>query len=267
VGERERAGESPLRGARESRPAPQEAAAPQRTPWWVELLAVSWLAWVYDLINNLAPLRVQPALAHARGILHLEQTLHIDPERSLDHWLAGHYTLGVILSDYYDNAHFIVTFGLLGWIWWKRADIYRPLRNSLVLVNLLAFLVFWLYPVAPPRMLGGFTDVVSSTHAFGSWHTGSLASHANEFAAMPSLHIAWALWCSMVIWKISTHAWGRVIAVLYPCLTALAVLSTGNHFVADMLGGALAMGLSVLIVNVATRLWNDRRPPLAAAGT
>jgi diacylglycerol O-acyltransferase / wax synthase len=260
VGERERAGESPLRGARESRPAPQEAAAPQRTPWWVELLAVSWLAWVYDLINNLAPLRVQPALAHARGILHLEQTLHIDPERSLDHWLAGHYTLGVILSDYYDNAHFIVTFGLLGWIWWKRADIYRPLRNSLVLVNLLAFLVFWLYPVAPPRMLGGFVDVVASTHAIGSWHTGALASHANELAAMPSLHIAWAVWCTLALWQMSKRRLVRALAVIYPCITAFAVIATGNHFVLDLLGGLVVMALAVAIVGIAERRpWNAGR--------
>ena len=73
-----------------------------------------------------------------------------------------------------------------------RADLYRPLRNSLVLVNVLGFVVFWRFPVAPPRMLDGFTDVVASTHAFGSWHTGALASHANQVAAMPSLHMAWA---------------------------------------------------------------------------
>ena len=74
----------------------------------------------------------------------------------------------MLLSYYYDNAHFIVTFGLLGWLWWKRADIYRPLRNALVLVNVIAFAVFWLYPVAPPRMLRGFTDVVAASGAFGS---------------------------------------------------------------------------------------------------
>ncbi len=103
-----------------------------------------------------------------------------------------------ILSYYYDNAHFIVTFGLLGWLWWKRADIYRPLRSTLVMINVIGLIVFWRYPVAPPRMLvgDGFTDVVASSHTIGSWHTGSLAADANQFAAMPSLHIAWAAWCT-----------------------------------------------------------------------
>jgi membrane-associated phospholipid phosphatase len=154
----------------------------------------------------------------------------------------------VIVSDYYDNAHFVVTLGVLGWLWWRRADIYRPLRNSLVLVNLLAFVVFWLYPVAPPRMLGGFVDIVDSTHAFGSFHSGSLASHADELAAMPSLHIAWAVWSSLALWRMSRRRWVRALAILYPCTTAFTVVATGNHFILDILGGLAAIALSVAIV-------------------
>jgi PAP2 superfamily len=224
-----------------------------RSRWWLEALTIAWLCWLYDGITNLAPLRLAPALAHAGGVLRLEQSLHLDPERALDRWLAGHHTLGLAISDYYDNAHFIVTLSLLGWLWWRRSDLYRPLRNSLVLMNLVAFAVFWLYPVAPPRMLGGFTDVVASTGAIGSWHTGALASHADELAAMPSLHIAWAAWCTLVLWRLSKRRWVRAVAVLYPCLTAFAVLSTGNHFVLDILAGVATMALAVLSVEAARR--------------
>ena len=78
---------------------------------------VAWLAWVYDAINNLAPLREAVALAHGRSIFSLEQSLSFTPELTLNRWLAGHHVLGTILSYYYDNAHFVVTFGLLGWLW------------------------------------------------------------------------------------------------------------------------------------------------------
>jgi membrane-associated phospholipid phosphatase len=230
------------------------ASAPARSRWWVELLAIAWLLFLYDAVNNLAPLRLSIALGNARGILHLERVLQIDPELSLDRWLAGHHTLGLVLSDYYDNAHFIVTLGILGWLWWKRADLYRPLRNSLVLVNVIGFVVFWLLPVAPPRMLDGFTDVVASTHAFGSWHTGALASSANQLAAMPSLHMAWAGWCTIALWRISERRVVRAVAVLYPCLTGLAVLATGNHFLLDIVGGLLVLALSVLLVGSPDRL-------------
>jgi PAP2 superfamily len=236
--------------------------ARRRSRWWVEALALLWLLWVYEAVTNFAPLRLHAAVAHAEGLLHAEQALHLDPERALDTWLAGQHTLGVILSDYYDNAHFVVTLGLLGWLWWRRADIYRPLRNSLVLVNLLAFIVFWLYPVAPPRMLAGFVDIVESTHAFGSSHGGALASHADEFAAMPSLHIAWAVWCSLALWRMSARRWVRALAVLYPCVTAFTVIATGNHFVLDLLGGLLVMGLSVAIVELVERRRASRRQPV-----
>jgi hypothetical protein len=224
------------------------AAAPRRTRWWVEALAIAWLCWIYDAITNVAPLRLQAALSHGRDILSLEGSLGIDPEHALDRWLAAHHTLGLLVSDYYDNAHFIVTLGLLGWLWWRRADIYRPLRNALVLVNVLAFVVFWRFPVAPPRMLPGFVDVVATTHAIGSWHTGALASQANQLAAMPSLHIAWALWCTLVAWRVWRQAWVRALAVLYPCLTAFAVLATGNHYTLDLLGGTAVFALALALV-------------------
>jgi len=231
-----------------------------RARWWLEALTIAWLCWLYDATTNLAPLRVHTALANARGVLHLERVLGINPELALNRWLASHHTLATIASDYYDNAHFIVTLGLLGWLWWARADIYRPLRSALVLVNVLAFLVFWRWPVAPPRMLTslGFSDVVSSSHAFGNFHAGSLASHANELAAMPSLHMAWAAWCALVLWRASRRRWVRTLAVVYPCTVIAAVIATGNHFVLDLAAGiaalALAMALVALARSIAQRL-------------
>jgi hypothetical protein len=236
----------------------EDARSRPRTRLWVEFVVIVWLCWIYDAITNLAPLRLHAAIAHAEGVLHLEQALHLDPELALDRWLAGHHTLGLILADYYDNAHFVVTLGLLGWLWWSRADIYRPLRNILVLVNVLAFLVFWRYPVAPPRMLvhQGFSDVVASTHAFGAGPEGPLASQANQLAAMPSLHIAWAVWCTLVLFSISERRWLRALAVLYPCLTAFAVLATGNHFVLDIVGGLAVAAVAAAVVWLARR-WRE----------
>jgi hypothetical protein len=216
------------------------------------LLVLVWLAWIYDTVANLSPLREKLALAHGREILSLERSLHIAPELALNSWLVVHNTLGALLSYYYDNAHFIVTFGLLAWLWWKRAESYRPFRNSLVAINMIGLIVFWRYPVAPPRMLNGFTDVVASSHTIGSWHTGSLAADANQFGAMPSLHIAWAAWCTLVLWRLSPRAWVRALALLYPCLTAFAVIATGNHYVLDLLGGLATFALAVALVRAAS---------------
>jgi PAP2 superfamily len=268
------------------RPAVEEVSAAARTRWWVEALVVVWLCWVYDAINNLAPLRVHAALAHGRAVLSLERSLGLDPEVALNRWLAGHHTLGLLLSDYYDNAHFVVTLGLLGWLWYRRADIYAPLRNVLVAINAIGFAVFWLYPTAPPRLLSGsgFTDVVASTGAFGGWHTGSLAVVANQFAAMPSLHMAWAVWCSLVIWAMTKRDsvsggpgspassrlrhprwWARVAAVAYPFVTCVAVLATGNHYLLDVLAGVATAVLAVVLVGAVEAAWRARGASRAAA--
>jgi hypothetical protein len=234
--------------------AKREQAAPSRPRWWGELLVVAWLAVLYDTVTNLAPAREALALAHGRALLSFEQALGIDPELTLNRWLAGHHALGAIASYYYDNAHFILTLGLLGLLWWRRADIYRPLRNALVAINLLGLLVFWLCPVAPPRMLvgSGFSDVVAASHTLGSWHTGSLAADADQFAAMPSLHLAWAAWCGLVIWRLASRRWVRVVAVLYPCSVALAVLSTGNHYLLDVFAGLATCAVAVGLVRLAS---------------
>jgi membrane-associated phospholipid phosphatase len=250
---------------------PREAT---RARWWVELLVVGWLAWLYDAVTNLAPTREAIALGHGRSILSFEQALHIDPELSLNRWLAAHDTLGTIVSYYYDNAHFVVTLGLLGWLWWKRADLYRPLRNTLVAINVLGLLVFWRYPVAPPRMLtsSGFSDVVATTHPFGQWHTGSIAANANQFGAMPSLHLAWAAWCSLALCRMSTRTWVRALALLYPLLTTFAVLATGNHYLLDVLAGLATFAVALALVRLAsvstvTKLLLSRRTGRLAAAS
>ncbi len=250
----------PARAAQEGVDAASHSAPATRTRWWVEALVVVWLCWVYDAINNLAPLRVHAALAHGWGVLRLERSLGLDPELALNRWLAGHHTLGLLLSDYYDNAHFVVTLGLLGWLWYRRADIYRPLRNMLVAINVLCLAVFWLYPTAPPRLLAGsgFDDVVASTGALGGWHTGPLAAAANQFAALPSLHMAWAVWCSLVMWSLSERLWVRVVALVYPCVTCVAVLATGNHYLLDVLAGVATAALAALLVRAVEAAWRAR---------
>lgn len=246
-------------------PAVAEPAS-TRPRWWAELLAIAWLAWLYDVVTGLAPKREALALAHGRSLFAFERALGIDPELALDRWLSHRHVLAVIASYYYDNAHFVVTFGLLIWLWWSRADIYRPLRSTLVVINVIGLFVYWLSPVAPPRMLAGsgFSDVVAASHTFGSWHTGALAREADQFGAMPSLHLAWATWCGLVIWRMSRRRWARALALLYPTLTALAVLSTGNHYLLDVLAGVVTCALAVGLVSLAS--WRPRRVVEATPG-
>ena len=215
-----------------------------RAPLWIELAVVAWLFWLYDVINNFAPLRQALALRDATGVLSLERLLHLDPELALNRWLAAHGALAFVASSYYFFSHAIVTFALLAWLWWSAPALYRRLRTQLVIINLIAFAVFWRYPLAPPRMFPnlGFVDVVAASHAAVSWQSGALVREANQLAAMPSLHFAWAVWCGIALWQRYRRRAAALLAIVYPLLTAVVVIATANHYLLDVLAG----GASVL---------------------
>ncbi len=225
----------------------------RRSPLWVEALVILWLCWLYDAMNNLSPLRLRTALGHAVSILHFENVWHLNPELSLNAWAAAHSAIALPMADFYDTAHFVVTLSVVALLWWRYPHLYRPLRNSLVLINVIGFLVFWAYPLAPPRMLpsAGFVDVVAVTHALGSWRTSAMASQANELAAMPSLHMAWACWTTAALWQVLRARRGRPLLLIYPAMTALVVMATANHFLLDVIAGlatvAAAAGLAALL--------------------
>src|SRR5580693_7218454 len=146
-----------------------------RAPVWFELLVVAWLVWLYDVINNLAPTRRALAIRDALGLLHFERSLGINIEHAADRWLDAHSVLAFVATYYYFFAHVIVTLTVLVLLWWRRPRVYGRMRTQLVLINLIAFIIFWRYPVAPPRMLAslGYQDVVASTHAVISWDSAA----------------------------------------------------------------------------------------------
>jgi hypothetical protein len=65
---------------------------------------------------------------------------------------------------------------------------------------------------------------------------------------MPSLHVAWALWAGWLIARHARHRVVRAAGAAYPILTALVVMSTGNHYLLDVLAGAAVLGLATVIV-------------------
>jgi membrane-associated phospholipid phosphatase len=240
-----------------------------RAPLWIELAIIAWLFWLYDVVNDLAPLRGLLAITNARGLLSVERSLSLDPELTLNHWLAGHHTLGVVSSYYYFFAHGLVTFAVLGLLWWKRPRLYIRLRTQLVIINLMAFVVFWRYPLAPPRVFPqlGYIDVVALSHAFVSWSSSTLVHDADQLAAMPSLHVAWALWSGLALWQLFRRRLTAVFAVAYPLTTAFVVMATGNHYLFDVLAGAACVPIALLLTLGLERLLKLARRSRFGYGT
>ena len=221
------------------------AIAGRRRPHLIgEVLVVVCLLRVYDMVRARADLRRVPALAHGDWILRLEQLLRIDIEHVANSWVSSHRLLSLMASDFYQFAHVTVTLSVLAWCWWRRPELYRAARNALVLINLAALTVFLLLPVAPPRLLPGrgFIDAVADA-GFGTTHGGPVP--ADQYGALPSLHLGWAVWATVIAIRMLPDAkWSR-LCWLYPLLVTSVVVVTGNHYLLDALAGT-AVALSAL---------------------
>ncbi len=204
------------------------------------LLIAAWLTWLFDAINNLGPVRQRLAERNGERLLKFEQSLHLAPEHTLNEWLSRRRLVSQIVVFWYENVHITVTLAVLGWLWWRRNDLLGAMQGTLVLVNLGALVVFWCFPTAPLRMLpGGYVDSVATVHHVPVWQLGSTALHSNQLCSMPSLHIAWATWCSICVFRMSKRRWLRIAAFGYPLITSLAVMATANHYLADAIAGAI----------------------------
>ncbi len=218
----------------------QRLRDPRERAWLaLDLLIVAWLIWLFDAINNIAPVRQQLAERNGERVLDLERALHLDPEHALDRWLARHDAFSQVVVFWYENVHIAVTLAVYVLLWWRRADLLGVLRWTLALVNVVALAVFWSFPVAPPRMLGGgYVDLVARVHGLPVWQLGATALDSNQLCSLPSLHIAWATWCSIAVWHMTERRSVRAAAVVYPFVTTFAVMATANHYLADAVAGA-----------------------------
>lgn len=208
-----------------------------------ELVVVVALLVVYDRVRALAEVHASVAIAHGWAILDLERTLHLQVEGGLNTWLSGQGFLRLLAVDYYQYVHVTVALGVLVACYWRSPAAYRPARNALLLTNLVGLAVFAFYPAAPPRLLpgGGFVDLVAQA-GFGTSH-GPVP--ADQYGALPSLHLAWATWVAVTGFALTRRRVLRVLLVAHPVVTGVVVLVTGNHYVLDVASGTL-LGLAAV---------------------
>jgi len=205
------------------------------------------------------------AVAHAAGLWRAERWLHLDIEPSLNHLAAARPVLAETAGYYYALAHFIVTPLVLAWLWLRRPAAFGPLRSALVLATTAANVVFWTWPVAPPRFaVPGMTDILVRYGILGAGSPHGPDSLVNLYAAMPSLHVAWAAWCAAAL-VAATRGRRRHLAWLYPAATTLVVIATANHFLADAAAGLAVTALGLLAARATTRPDATEPGPGAAA--
>ncbi|MER5971332.1 phosphatase PAP2 family protein [Streptomyces sp. NPDC002055] len=212
---------------------------------FLELLLIRLFYWVYSHVRGSAAGGRAVAERHGRQIMGWERALGIDMERGFNHAVAGVPWLRTVMNLAYTNLHFLVPLTLLGLMYVRRPAMYRWTRTALGITTLLALLGFWLYPLAPPRLMPGlgYIDTLNGPQDFDSPRFGVLTAISNQYAAMPSLHIGWSLWCAVVIALLVRRWWLRPVGFLHPVVTTLVIVGTANHYLLDAVGGALVVAL------------------------
>ncbi|QCX76307.1 Polyprenol-phosphate-mannose-dependent alpha-(1-2)-phosphatidylinositol mannoside mannosyltransferase [Streptomyces sp. YIM 121038] len=184
------------------------------------------------------------AEAHGEQIHSIEQFLHIDIEHWFNHLTARTPWMESFFNFYYTSFHFVVPLSVLAILYLRRPAQYRWARSALGFATLLALVGFWGYPLAPPRLMEdlGFIDTIHGPQDFSQPDYGTLTKLTNQYAAMPSLHFGWSLWCGLTIAILAPKWWMKALGLLHPFFTVCAIVGTGNHWVLDAVGGAAVVG-------------------------
>ncbi|MET7284376.1 phosphatase PAP2 family protein [Streptomyces sp. NPDC005573] len=258
-----------------------EVAPGPRLRWWTELPLILLVYGCYTAGRLLARGNIADAVDHGLAILHVEKALHLNAEHPLNRLFTRVPWLGVPADFWYASLHYLVTPAILVWLFRTGAGHYRAARTWLMSSTFVGLIGFTLLPTCPPRLLSpdnGFVDTMAHFSSYGWWGGEASAPRGmggmtNQYAAMPSLHVGWALWCGVMLWRHGGTRLAKALGVLYPLLTAIVVMGTANHYFLDAVAGVAVMGVGLLIAPRLTRATDllrarlrPRTATIAAAG-
>ncbi len=234
--------------------------------WWREIAYVIGFYGIYTLVRNQfgsAAVGTEHAYTNAMRIVDLEKAIGLFHEATIQGWFLGEPWVLRAFNIFYGSFHFVVPAAILVWLAARHPRDYPTWRNTLLIGTGLALIGFSLFPLMPPRLLCDcaygagpaaatdgiphFVDTLTSYGGLWSFSNSTMQSISNQYAAMPSLHFGWSLWCALVLVPRVRHRTTRFLAAAYPAVTLLTIIVTGNHYWLDAVGGAAVIGLGWLI--------------------
>ncbi|MGW7543473.1 phosphatase PAP2 family protein [Streptomyces sp. NPDC054770] len=239
-----------------------EVAARTRLRWWTELPLILLVYACYSAGRLLARGDTDTAVDHGLAILRIEKALHLNAEHPLNRLFTREAWLGIPADFWYASLHYLITPAILVFLFRKRAEVYRRARTWLMTSTFIGLIGFTLLPTCPPRLLAakyGFVDTMAQYSSYGWWGGDAsaprgLGGMTNQYAAMPSLHCGWALWCGVMLWRHGGNRLTKVLGVAYPLLTAIVVMGTANHYFLDAVAGVFVMGVGYLLAPYVMRV-------------
>jgi len=227
-----------------------------RLRWYYEVLAVVTFYAVYSFVrNSFGSSSVAPSVAfdNALRVIDVERALGLFVEPRVQQAFLGWDWFLRAWNIFYGSFHFVVTAGVMVFLYRRHPARYRLMRTTLGFTTGLALVGFSLFPLMPPRLLsdfgtyGGrstefhFVDTLAQVGGLWSFNSDAMQSVSNQYAAMPSLHIGWSLWCVLAIWPVVHNRWLRRAFAVYPAVTLFAIVVTANHYWLDAAGGVLVL--------------------------
>jgi hypothetical protein len=200
---------------------------------YAQIIPVGIVLWGLDAVDRLRPEAALAGFKNAVAVVVISHQLGGTIAEPMNDWVATHPAASMAAAWFYVALQSIVTAAVGLALIWRRVPTFGLHRNALVACNIIGMVVFWLYPVAPPRMLPGYHDITATAVPLFSGVLEGKA--ADQFAALPSLHVAWSLWVAVACGALLRRPVLRAAAWLYPAATAVDVLATANHYLLDVI--------------------------------
>ncbi len=199
--------------------------------------------WLYRLVRGQVDGRAAAAFANAREIVEVERSLGLFFEPRVFGWASRHGWVLDAATWMYVNSHFVITTVTLAWLYLRRNERFYGIRDMFMVAMALALVGYMVFPTAPPRFMPelGFGDPVAAK-------TGVESSNAlfNPYAAVPSMHVAFALMLGLSLARIARRRWARVLWCTYPAVVSFVVVATANHWWFDAFLGAAVAGVAAV---------------------
>jgi hypothetical protein len=200
---------------------------------YAQIIPVGVVLWGLDAVCRFRAGAELAGLKNALAVMIINRQLGGAVAESMNDWVVAHPAAGMAAAWFYVALQSTVTAAVGFLLIWRRVPTFSLHRNALIACNLIGLVVFWLYPVAPPRMLPGYHDITAAAIPFFSGVLESKA--ANQFASLPSLHVAWSVWVAVACGALVRQPLLRAAAWLYPAATSVDVLATANHYLLDVI--------------------------------
>lgn len=212
-----------------------------------QLVLFAGAYYAYRIVRGMVDGEAGVAFEHARNVISTEKSLNLFFEQDFQEWAMNDARWIVDAANWmYVNSHFVVTVVFLIWLYLARNEAYYFVRNMFMVAMGLALVGYVVYPTAPPRFMPewGFQDTV--TNWVGLQAANNANALYNPFAAIPSMHVAFALMIAVPAMLVIRNRVIRAFFAVYPLLVTVTVVVTGNHWWFDAFLGACVAGLSAL---------------------